>query len=286
MNNTHKSLRNTVALFGTLLLICSCEDVIVVDVEDRDPQLVVEGRITDRPGIQEVILTQSAPYFSQAAPPPQSNATVIISELGGVSDTLVESPAGSGIYQTNKVGEVGTFYQLDIITPNGSHYRSTPELLSEVPPIDSIKIEIEEDEINEEDPDFVVYLSSTDIPDQRNFYQWKTFVNGELQDDPEELAFANDEFLDGNSVRNFEVNRGEFQVGDTVVVEQFSITEDAFDFLTLLFDQTAFRGSIFDTPPAPIEGNVTNINDPEDKALGYFMASGATSIEEIIEEQD
>lgn len=58
-----------------------------------------------------------------------------------------------------------------------------------------------------------------------------------------------------------------------VVVEQFSLNPNAYRYLKLLQDQSINTGTLADTPPAPIKGNVINKNDPTQLILGYFTAS-------------
>lgn len=53
-------------------------------------------------------------------------------------------------------------------------------------------------------------------------------------------------------------------------VVQNSITEEAFDYWARIEEVSNRVGSIFETPPAAIRGNITNIADEEDFALGFF----------------
>ena len=52
----------------------------------------------------------------------------------------------------------------------------------------------------------------------------------------------------------------------------------AFNFLNLFRQQISGNGQ-FDTPPAPIKGNVVNLADPEDFTMGFFMVSSVVSKE-------
>ncbi len=58
-----------------------------------------------------------------------------------------------------------------------------------------------------------------------------------------------------------------------VVVEQFSLNPNAYRYLKLLQDQSINTGTLADTPPAPIKGNIINKNNPSQLILGYFTAS-------------
>jgi hypothetical protein len=57
---------------------------------------------------------------------------------------------------------------------------------------------------------------------------------------------------------------------------QSSITKEAHEYwrkVDILANQT---GSIFDTPPAEIKGNVINVKDTQEKVYGYFQAANQT----------
>ena len=60
-------------------------------------------------------------------------------------------------------------------------------------------------------------------------------------------------------------------------VEQLSLTEESHDFLALLRSQTVDLGETFGVAPAPIIGNLSNIEDPSEIVLGYFGASSVES---------
>lgn len=53
-------------------------------------------------------------------------------------------------------------------------------------------------------------------------------------------------------------------------IVQNSITEEAFDYWARIEEVSNRVGSIFETPPAAIRGNITNVADEEDFALGFF----------------
>lgn len=58
-----------------------------------------------------------------------------------------------------------------------------------------------------------------------------------------------------------------------VVLEQYSLNANAYRYLKLVNDQSVNTGTLADTPPAPIKGNVMNLADPSEIILGYFTAS-------------
>lgn len=56
-------------------------------------------------------------------------------------------------------------------------------------------------------------------------------------------------------------------------LQQLSLTEEAHDYLNLLKIQKNSGNSLFDPPPFEINGNLRNVDDPNEKVLGYFFAS-------------
>ncbi|MGL4630376.1 MAG: DUF4249 domain-containing protein [Leadbetterella sp.] len=60
-----------------------------------------------------------------------------------------------------------------------------------------------------------------------------------------------------------------------IYVYQFSITPNQFRYLQLLKDQSVNTGTLADTPPAPIQGNVQIVDKPKELVMGYFSAASA-----------
>jgi hypothetical protein len=58
-----------------------------------------------------------------------------------------------------------------------------------------------------------------------------------------------------------------------VVIRQSSLSPNAYRYLKLVQDQSVNTGTLADTPPAPIKGNIENIADKSELVLGYFMAN-------------
>lgn len=58
--------------------------------------------------------------------------------------------------------------------------------------------------------------------------------------------------------------------GCLVVIDQMSISTEFFDFNKVLESQSQTTGGLADTPAAAIVGNIRNINNSEDRVVGYF----------------
>jgi hypothetical protein len=58
-----------------------------------------------------------------------------------------------------------------------------------------------------------------------------------------------------------------------IVIEQLSISADAYRYYKLFADQVQNTGTLADSPPAPIAGNVRNLNNTQENIVGYFTAA-------------
>ncbi len=274
-------MKNTKIIFPAVLFAlfatAGCTDKIELDLPEGEKFLVVEGWISNEDGPQDIQLTFTAPYFDSQAVPRATGATVSISDDLGLETVLEEVAPGTYRYPT--AGEIGRSYTLRIGLPDGEQYQSRAELLQEPVAIDTIYWQLSEDEPNEdndEEPDDIydVLIDTREPAGAGDHYRWRSILNGEEQREPFDIFVVTDEFVDGNAIPGFNITEDLYSQPDTVVIIQERISKRAYDFFTLVQLQTAFVGGHFDTPPAPIEGNVLNLNDRTKDALGFFGAAG------------
>lgn len=97
---------------------------------------------------------------------------------------------------------------------------------------------------------------------------WDIFYNNESN-------ILADDFSNGSSVVGRLIAKVPFHTyqGSLLEIEQVGISREAYLYYKLLNDQTQNTGTLTDTPPAPIIGNIQNVNDPNDKVIGYFGAA-------------
>lgn len=268
------------SIFFLALFITACQDVVELDLPDGDTLLVIDGWITNQEGEKQVLLTATANYFNNTTTPKVSNALVILYNENGVVDTLQEKEAGQ--YITEHVGKIGSKYHLYIRTAAGEEYESLPELLRFVPEIDSIYYEFKEETAFQEEG-YYVKIDTYEPQGVGDHYRWRKYANEKYLNTPFELLFATDQFVDGNPIIGFEVNIEPLKLGDRFKVEQMSISQAAYDFLLQLQAQTAFVGSLFDTPPSALKGNVKRIDKSGNDALGFFGAAAVSEAAILID---
>ena len=274
-------MKNHSILFVFLLFLglISCEDVIDLDIPNQNALLVIQGEITDRDSTHFVDVYFTNPYLGSDSYSLITDAEVLLYEDAVVADTF--RVGASGRYASNFRGKLNSTYSIQVKLNDGSIYESIPEEISRVNPIDSIYAEFEP-ETPFTDPGYVVYFDTSEPAGRGDYYRWKTYFNNRLVNDPFFIRVSDDEFVDGNPINEFQVNFEPLPAGDTVRIEQMSISRGNFEYWSLILTQTAQVGSNFDPPPAPIRGNIVSISNPDETVLGYFSASAVVDAEIIL----
>lgn len=275
-------MKHYIAIFLASVVLFSCEKIIDLDVPETEPQLVVDAWYTDEDTVQYVKLSTTAPYFDEAQTPRVSGAEVFLHtyEDGALTntETLAEDPNQPGYYVFNSAAELGKGYQLEVDAPEFDPVKSDIQQILETPPILDIFWEEDDPGFDDSLAIYKVYISTFEVPGEGDAYRWFATVDGVYQNAPENLYIADDALVDGAILPQFEPTDHQYRFGEVVNIKQCRINQSAYDYLFLLRFQTAFVGSPFDTPPAPLVGNMKYVNK-EGQALGFFGASSTSSAE-------
>lgn len=71
-----------------------------------------------------------------------------------------------------------------------------------------------------------------------------------------------------------------------MLIEQFSLSQEAYTFWKLIHSQQEGEGSLFQPNAVQVEGNIYNSSDPSEKVLGLFAVSAVTRKEFFIDTRD
>lgn len=71
-----------------------------------------------------------------------------------------------------------------------------------------------------------------------------------------------------------------------IVVELLSLSPNAYRYYKLFADQTQNTGTLADSPPAPIVGNIRNLSNSAENVVGYFSAASVSVSRHKIGRQD
>ncbi len=280
------------------ILFSACEEVIDVEIGDEHNDLyAVEAKITTA-GPPTVFLTKGISITVDEASTGISDAFVSISDDSQPVNKVVltEDPDSAGYYvvpeSDNYIGVAGREYTLEIII--GDLTLMATDYLAPVEPIDSIQVRPSSFGDNEF---LAISIFSQETPGTGNFYKWDIYVNNTLIFNSEDMAFASDEFVDGNYVDDAEIFLDYYNSAhgmerrlnylDTVLVHQNSISGFAYDFYYQM-QQQSYGGGPFSVPPANVNSNIIS-SDGKD-VLGMFTAqdvsfSNVVIIDDSIEGQ-
>lgn len=101
---------------------------------------------------------------------------------------------------------------------------------------------------------------------------WQIFYNPDLNVYSD--VFSNGQPIIGRLIGKIPYYSG---IGALLEVKQQSVSNSAYQYLKLLANQVQNNGSLVDTPPAAIIGNVRNTTNPDEAVAGYFMVTSVRS---------
>jgi len=258
-------------MVGCIFTGCFRERIELDLNQGNNVRLAVEGWITDLDEVQTVILSTSSDYFDTFEQTAVTDATVTLSFD---NEEVVMTHTEAGVYEApeNWRAIPEKNYTLTI-EYEGEEYTAS-SYMEDMSPIENPYADIYE--IEDDTVYYDIYFSFQETPGEGNGYFGVDYKKGIPNWNLTTGGFTNDEFLDGLYFEDVSVTGESYFVGDTVILEVFSIGIEASNFL---FDiqSEVFREGLFDPPPVNIRSNISN------GALGYFIASGAERAEVIVE---
>jgi len=288
-----------------ITLWSSCVSPIEIPVSHLGGHLVVSGQVS--PIEDQNVIQLGLTADIERLPFPLSGAAVMLVNDLGESAYYEEDATNAGYYRLiNATGVPGRTYHVQILY-NGEAYHSQPEKMPESVGEISTYYEVLREEFTDLDGAVVtdnfinIYanstlpvggseaylkwgveeaflLSPTDFPDPFGYVPPPCFIVQNA--DPQRIPL-----FDAADLKTPELN--DFLIGSRIIDWTFqerhyftsyqtSLTKDAYEYwrkVNILSNQV---GSIFDTPPAKIKGNIFNPNDASEEALGYFQAVNQT----------
>lgn len=259
--------------------------------------LVVEGGIAVGDSAEnKFLLSRLKPLEDTTLSNPEPGASVSIMSSTGRTWLLPEISRGE--YRAVNSIPFNANYKLRVTTRSGKRYE-TPFLKPiNTPDIDSISW-LQPQDLN-------VFVNSFDPGNATRYYRWEyaetweyrsyyetflDFVNGQIVfRPPGDQIYScwrtkeSNTIILGSTVALSE-NRISFQplvnipYGDekasvrySIYVKQYGITKEAFEFWSILKKNTELTGTLFDPQPSQLPGNITSLDDPSEKVIGYISA--------------
>lgn len=260
MNIFDKSIAHIKSVGALILLafsLSSCVETVELDLRSIEPQLVIEGKITDDSTQNEVKITLSQDFQQKNEFPPITTAQVSLTDVTtGEMEELTQT--FSGVYSIKKLkGVSGHTYKLTA-SYNGKNYVATSTMPQKVD-FQALKYEA----VSRLDTKTKMVAVYKDPKEQINYYRWATIGNDGIRS--RAYFVRSDVFNNGNQVEQVIDSGIDINSGDKISIEMQCIDKATFDyFLTLVKQQGQGlnNGAAGSNPPTNISGG----------ALGYFGA--------------
>ena len=268
-------------------------------VSPRIGYLVVEGYISGNSPTQ-FALSRTIPLPGDTAVPPETGAKLQVEGTDNSVYPLTEQSAG--VYGVNAAGlSSATQYRLRITTAAGEQYLSSYVPYKQTPPIDSVNWVNKSTGVQ-------IYVNTHDPANATRYYQWEygetweynsaeqsgyiydTATGRVVTRPPADQIYtcwhsdSSSNVLIGNSVNLGQdviylqpltlipTNGQQLSRLYSILVRQYALTEDGYNFLSLMQSNTESLGSIFDVQPSQLTGNIQCLTNPSEPVVGYVSA--------------
>lgn len=289
-------------LFITVLMLSlSCKKPFEHDaISDSPTLLVVEGTI-NQGGQTNIFLSRTLKLSDKSNVQKEKGAKV---QVEGTNNSILPlTETSTGVYTLPAT----TFnpnlqYRLRIKTIAGKEYLSELMSVRTTPAIDSLNWRRERDGVG-------LYIDAHDNDNKTKYYQWDyletweqhsveysdfIYKDAKVQSrDPLDsykiftcwknevstnILINSTAKLSADVVDDFQLalipNRSErLGIRYSILVKQYAIGKEAYDYLTLMKRNSEQQGSLFDNQPSDIVGNIKCVSNPAERVIGFINIS-------------
>jgi hypothetical protein len=294
-----------------VVLCARCIEPFEPDIDESRNVMVIDGRLIDTQGIQTISISRSSLYNDPQFRP-VSGCVVRVEDSEGSGITFLENDNGiyQSDLEPDFLA-VGKAYKLQVITPEDEVYESEYDTLLACAPIDSLSYKLEVQGTSNTRINYFgirIYADMKGSPEESRNYMWtfeetweyiayhrimyiwdgKIYHNHEpelhgfkvcyLTSKLENFEVGSSNLMGSNELRqqplHFVSNQTpRLQEKYSLLVSQNSLSHEAFLYWDKMRAQAGDTGGLFETQPSRSSGNIYNINDPDEKVLGYFFTS-------------
>lgn len=300
MKEGHKILLYGMIMFITVSVSCR-KPYVPPAISAPNSYLVVEGVIDAGSDTTFIKLSRTVKLSSKNTLNPVVNATVAVQGDQNVSYPLTY--LNNGIYAFAGLNLDNSHkYRLYIQTPDGKQYVSDYQAVLNSPPIDSVTFDAagsvagagmnvyvnthdpnnsvkyfrwDYDETWEYNSAFYSYFKSNgdtvldrDIFNDNIYFCWRRDTSSNLVLGTS--AKLTKSIISHNLLTSIPSGSEKVGLEYSILVRQYALTVDAYNFYTNLKKNTEQLGSIFDAQPSEISGNIHSVTDPNEPVIGYI----------------
>lgn len=288
------------------------------DLYLKEGLLVINAHITDQAGTQTIEISRSANIEGPRFEPEMDCFVLLSREDGESREFHIsESPGIYTADMDADFLTTGIQYQLQVVTGDGKEYLSDFDQIRPVPEIDSIYYKVETRQItgdgepvtgirfyvdftyDNEAYEFIRWdLTETyefHNPDMEAYVYYSRWRSGPLvgEDNPK-VCYLTYPVPSVHSISTKELDPGKFtRAFDfipydyldqrliykySLLVKQYSIGSEGFHYWNELGKNHQGQGTLFDSQPALVKSNISNVADESEKVLGFFTMSSMREV--------
>lgn len=268
------------------------------EIAAEQEYLVIDGSFHPNE-ISEVYLSYTQNLTDEEVPATISNAQVVLEVKGDQSYEF--SSRGNGSYQLMPLDlPLNSEVRLQVNTQGKSYVSGYVPVLP-TPEIDSISFEAQNDGMQ-------FFVNTRDPQNNTWYYRWEftdtwqissvydsrfEFVNNSViprqigiyycwkSNDSKDIYATTSSNLSQDVISMFPLhkvgsNSEKLRIKYSVLVKQYALTREAYEYYRELKSNTESLGTLFDPLPFQLNGNFSNINDPDEPVIGFFYAAETT----------
>ncbi|NPD83528.1 DUF4249 domain-containing protein [Lentimicrobium sp. L6] len=249
-----------IIIIAFISMFYSCTKVIDIDLNDANPQYVIQGVLYAGQHDFIVNISQTTSYFSPSSPAEVKNAQVSLSDENGIAYEMSYLEEGDYLL-TSFLAEELMEYTLQVNIGEKEFVASAK--VAPFVAIDSIKLDIREDEF-ENRVENGVKIWFTNHSENNNYYQIESFINSQEPYNNQRMIIG--DYEDFESSNNAFIYIDEETENDVVImIELRTIDEKSYHYFNSLDEQIDGGGGPGGgASPANPKSNWSN------GALGYF----------------
>lgn len=304
-------------LFSSMITISCRKPYQPPAISASNSYLVVEGVINAGPDSTFIKLSRTVKIADKIVANPETLAVLTVESDQNTSYPLTEISRGN--YASRGLNlDNGHKYRLRIRTADNKQYLSDYVEVLNSPPIDSISYDIKGALTV---PGVNVYVSTHDPSNKVVYYRWdyqETWIitsyypsyfksNGDTvlgrnqltdnitncwqSDTSSTIVLGSSAKLSRNIIYEqpvISISSSSEKVGAkySILVRQYALSEDAYNFYVNIKKNNEQLGSIFDALPSDIQGNIHSVSNPNEPVIGYISIGSTASKRIFIDNRD
>lgn len=291
----------------TLLLLTNCITPFDPEIKKYEDLLVVDGVLSNIPGEAYVKLSKTSSYNSRVINYVNAARVTLLDDLDNRTEFINSTNGKYTPGDPDFAGVIGRSYRIHIETADGTVCESLPEEMLEPVQLDAVKYEFVEG-ANDKERGVNVLIDILNVSNINAFLYWEysetwefevPYMSMRLPDvsvcyktvKPPVFLINSTQNLVQKQILNYPLyfidnTSNRLYKKYSVKITQHTLSEQTYTYYHDLKEVNENRGSLFDTSPITLIGNLRNLINPDQPVLGNFQVSGAVDKRLFINRKD